>query len=200
MGCPSSSQVLHLRRMASLSAPQAAWRDPLVRFFAFAGSLYLGWYLLYDLVIHPWGVLDRALIDQLIRLSGAILRGLGETLIPEPANAEMIRTIGVEGGHLLWIGDPCNGLSIFAVFLIFLAAYPGPRLHKTWFALIGILSLHLITPLRTVVLCLVVKVDVVLLNFNHVYTFYVIVYGLVFLLWYLWVKRFANRGVGTGRP
>jgi hypothetical protein len=28
------------------------------------------------------------------------------------------------------------------------------------------------------------------LNFNHDYTFYVIVYGWVFLLWWIWVKRF----------
>jgi len=181
--------------MVPLSAPQAAWRDPLVRFFLAAGALYLGWYLLYDLVIHPWGWLDHALIDQLIRLSGLILTGLGETMIPEPVNAEMIRTIGVEGGHLLWIGDPCNGLSIFAVYLIFLAAYPGPLAHKTWFGVVGLVSIHAINALRIVALCLVVKVDYELLNFNHDYTFYVIVYGWVFLLWYIWVKRFANRGM-----
>ncbi|HQW87434.1 MAG TPA: hypothetical protein PLH93_09625, partial [Flavobacteriales bacterium] len=81
-------------------------RDPLVRFLATAGALFLGWYLLYELVIHPWGVLDRAVIDNLIGLSGALLTALGYTLLPEPANAEMIRTVGVQGGHLLWIGDP----------------------------------------------------------------------------------------------
>ena len=177
--------------MGSLSAPKAAWRDPVVRFFVTAGTLYLVWYLLYDLLIHPWGSLDRFIIDQLILLSGTILMVLGQTLIPEPVNAEMIRTIGVEGGHLLWIGDPCNGLSIFAVYLIFLITYPGPLRHKVWFAVMGLLSIHLINALRIVALCLVVKVDYELLNFNHDYTFYVIVYGWVFLLWYVWVKKFA---------
>lgn len=168
------------------------WRDPLVRFLAVAGILFVGWYLLYELVLHPWGALDRAVIDNLIHLSGALLTALGYTLLPEPANAEMIRTIGVQGGHLLWIGDPCNGVSLFAVFALFLITYPGPWRHKLWFIPLGLLSIHLINVVRIAALCIVVSIDYELLNFNHDYTFYVVVYGWVFLLWYLWVKRFAR--------
>ncbi|MCB0794327.1 MAG: archaeosortase/exosortase family protein [Flavobacteriales bacterium] len=167
-----------------------AVRDPLLRFLSTAAGLYVLWYLAYELVIHPWGKLDRAVIDNLIDLSGWMLKVLGHSLIPEPANAEMIRTIGVQGGHLLWIGDPCNGVSLFAVFLIFIVAYPGPWRHKLWFGPLGLLSIHLINALRIVALCLVVTIDYELLNFNHDYTFYVIVYGWVFILWALWVRTF----------
>jgi exosortase family protein XrtF len=177
--------------MTALTTPAVVKRDPILRFFLAAGLLYLGWYLLYEWWLHPAGWLDRAVIDHLIVLSGAILQLLGYELIPEPANAEGIRTIGVQGGHLLWIGDPCNGVGLFAVYLIFLAAYPGPWRHKLWFAAVGLLSIHLINALRIVALCIVVTIDYELLNFNHDYTFYVIVYGWVFLLWYLWVKGFA---------
>lgn len=177
--------------MPVLATSAVVRRDPILRFFLTAGLLYLGWYLLYDLWLHPAGHLDRAVIDNLIVLSGAILEGLGHTLIPEPANAENIRTIGVQGGHLLWIGDPCNGVGLFAVYLIFLVAYPGPWRHKLWFGALGLLSIHLINALRIVVLCIVVTIDYELLNFNHDYTFYVLVYGWVFLLWAIWVKRFA---------
>ena len=52
-------------------------------------------------------------------------------------------------------------------------------------------SHHLINALRIVVLAIVVTIDYELLNFQHDYTFYVIVYGWVFLLWAIWVKRFA---------
>ena len=123
-------------------------------------------------------------------LSGAILTGLGYTLLPEP-DSEHYRTIGVQGGSDLWVGDPCNGVALFAVFLIFLIAYPGPWRHKLWFAPLGLLSIHLINALRIVVLAIVVTIDYELLNFQHDYTFYVIVYGWVFLLWAIWVKRFA---------
>jgi exosortase family protein XrtF len=178
--------------MHPLPTPRAvAKHDPVLRFFLLAGLLYLGWYLFHEFILHPDGRVDRFLIDSLITISGAMLRLAGHDLIPEPANAEMIRTIGVQGGHLLWIGDPCNGLSVFAVFLIFLAAYAGPLKHKLWFGALGLLSIHLINALRIAILCHIVTIDYELLNFNHDYTFHVVVYGWVFLLWYLWVKRFA---------
>lgn len=170
-----------------------AARDPLLRFLLLAASLYAGWYMLYALVLHPWGGLDQAVIASLISVAGTILTVLGYDLIPEPANAENIRTIGVEGGHLLWIGDPCNGVGLFAVFLIFLIAYGGPWKHKLWFGTLGLLSIHLVNAIRVAALCIVVSINYEWLNFNHDYTFYVVVYGWVFLLWYIWVKRFASR-------
>jgi exosortase family protein XrtF len=169
--------------------------DPILRFAALAVGLYLGWYLLFEFLIHPNGWLDRTAIDSLLNWAATILRTLGYDLIPEPANAENLRTIGVQGGHLLWIGDPCNGVGLFAVYLIFLVAYPGPWKHKIWFGIIGVLSIHLINALRVAALCIIVKHDYELLNFNHDYTFYVIVYGWVFLLWTIWVRRFASTNV-----
>lgn len=175
-------------------------RDPLLRFLLVAASLYAAWYLLYALVLHPWGKLDSAVIASLISVSGTLLTLLGYDLIPEPANAENIRTIGVEGGHLLWIGDPCNGVGLFAVFLVFLFAYGGPLKHKLWFGAAGLLSIHLVNAIRVAVLCIVVSINYEWLNFNHDYTFYVVVYGWVFLLWYIWVKRFAPRKASSPTP
>jgi exosortase family protein XrtF len=178
--------------MPLLASSVRGRRDPLLRFLLLAASLYGAWYLLYAFLIHPWGRLDHAVIDSLIAVAGVILRILGYTLIPEPVNADHIRTIGVEGGHLLWIGDPCNGVSLFAVFMIFLLAYGGPWRHKAWFGLLGILTIHVVNALRVAALCIIVSINYEWLNFNHDYTFYVIVYGWVFLLWYIWVKRFAG--------
>jgi exosortase/archaeosortase family protein len=174
--------------------------DPLIRFLVLSLALFVGWQMLYHLVLHPQGVLDRALIHNLIWLSGGLLQGLGNELIPEPANVEGIRTIGVQGGHLLWIGDPCNGLGVFAVFAVFVLAYPGPWPHKFWFIPLGVLTIHFLNALRVVALCLIVRVDYELLNFNHDYTFYVVVYGWIFLLWHFWVKRFASRPLAAQRP
>ncbi len=175
--------------MSSLSTTPVVRLDPILRFFLLAGALYVCWYFFYEFVLHPDGRVDRALIDSLIWISGGMLTLVGHELIPEPTNAEMIRTIGVQGGHLLWIGDPCNGLGVFAVFLIFMAAFPGPFKHKLWFSAMGLLTLHLINALRIAVLSHIVTIDYELLNFNHDYTFQVVVYAWVFLLWYLWVKR-----------
>ena len=95
--------------MTAPSTPAVALRDPVIRFLVSAGVLYLVWYLLYAFVLGPAGWLDRAAIDSLIRLAGGMLELFGYELIPEPPQPE--RTIGVQGGTLLWVGDPCNGVS-----------------------------------------------------------------------------------------
>ena len=174
-------------------------RDPLLRFLVFAAGLYLAWYLLYEILIHPWGFIDRMVIDSLMVISGGLLQGLGYELIPEPA-FELNRYIGVQGGSQLWIGDPCNGVSLFAVFIIFLLAYPGPWKHKLWFGAVGLLSIHLINAVRIASLCIITTIDYELLNFNHDFTFYVIVYSWVFGLWLAWIKWFGPRAAPTPTP
>lgn len=179
--------------MSRLSAtPRAVLADPVIRFLATGVALYTAWYLLYELVLHPQGSLDLAVIDSLVWLAGGMLQLFGYELLPDPG-FDSNRYLGIQGGSHLWIGDPCNGVSLFAVFLIFLVAYPGPWKHKLWFGALGLLSIHLINAIRVAVLCIVAAIDHDWFNFNHDYTFYVVVYGWVFLLWAIWVKRFAPK-------
>lgn len=166
------------------------FKDPISRFLLAAAALYVGWWLLYELVIHPWGVLDRAVIDNLMWFSGSVLELLGYELLQEPL-MDGNRYLGVQGGSLLWIGDPCNGITVFAVYVLFLLAYPGSSKWRIPYAIAGVLIIHLLNALRIVALCIIVTIDYEYLNFNHDYTFYVIVYGAVFVLWYIWVERFS---------
>lgn len=179
-----------------MSAPSSAlWnsirRDPLVRFLAVAVLLYVLWQFLYEGVLHPWGRLDRLVIDNLVGLASLLLTTLGFEMLPEP-RIDLERYIGVQGGTHLWIGDRCDGIPLFAVFAIFIIAFPGPWRQKLWFIPLGILLIHLLNAVRVAALCIVVTISYDWLNFNHDYTFYIVVYGAVFLLWVLWVRRFSG--------
>ena len=167
------------------------WRDPLVRFVVVGAGLWLAWLAAYHLALHPWGGLDRAVINNLVAIATVVLEGLGYEMLPEP-RIDLERYIGVQGGSHLWIGDACNGIPLFAVFVAFIIAFPGPWKHKAWFIPAGIALIHLLNALRVAVLCVVVTHGIGWLEFNHDYTFYVVVYGAVFGLWYLWVKRFGK--------
>lgn len=176
-----------------MSAPALirAFKDPFSRFVLVGIGLWLGWLLLYHQWIHPWGALDRLVINSLMDLSGALLTAFGYELLPEPG-IDLERYIGVQGGSLLWIGDPCNGIKIFAVLAVFVIAFPGPWRHKAWFIPAGIALVHLLNAIRVAVLCIVVTQGYGWLEFNHDYTFYVVVYGAVFGLMWLWVRRFSG--------
>lgn len=168
------------------------FKNPIIAFFIKAIFFYILWFLVYELWLHPKGVLDNAVINNLVNVSSKILELLGFNLIPEPTN-DNIRTIGIDGSHGVWIGDPCNGLTLFALFIGFIVSFSGPIKHKLWFIPIGILFIHILNILRVVALSIISFKKPSLLEFNHTYTFTIIVYSAVFILWMVWVNKFAKK-------
>lgn len=166
--------------------------NPLFKFLIVAGLLLLGWNLLYELYLHPHTLLDRYVIDNLIYFSSMLLEGLGYTLMPAPPAAQQIRTIGIDGSYGVWIGDPCNGITLFALFLIFMLAYPGPIVKKLWYIPLGLIIIHAVNIIRISALTIIVDIDPSWLDFNHNYTFYIFVYSAVFALWYFWAFKLSN--------
>ncbi|MEW6470546.1 MAG: archaeosortase/exosortase family protein, partial [Bacteroidota bacterium] len=105
---------------------------------------------------------------------------------------DTIRTVGIDGTHGLWIGDPCNGIALFSLFTFFIIAYPGPWKKKLWYIPLGILSIHIINILRITALCIIVLKRPEYLEFNHTYTFTILVTAYVFLLWMIWARKFGR--------
>jgi len=168
-------------------------KNPFIRFIILALSLFLLWFFLFEYWINDYTNLNRFLIENLIDISGAILEFLGFTLIAEPPSNVVIRTIGIDGTTGVWVGDPCNGLEIMAIFSIFMIAIPGPWKHKAWYIPIGIIVIHLLNAIRVSILAWVVTIDYAYLDFNHDYTFKIAVYSIVFLLWVYWVRKFVSK-------
>jgi exosortase/archaeosortase family protein len=100
-------------------------------------------------------------------------------------------TLYVEEQPLLYIGDPCNGLDFFGLFACFVLAFPARPGAKLWFLPLGIFTIHLLNALRVVLLCLNYWYFRSSFDFNHKYTFVVVVYGAMLLLWMRWAKRYA---------
>lgn len=169
------------------------WADPLYRFLLKGLGLFILWYLIYDLWLHPQGSVDMVVIRSLEQMSYFLLEAMGYVTL-EASHVENIRTIGIDGTHGLWIGDPCNGLTLFALFTGFVIAYPGPLRKKLWFIPIGIIAIHIINVFRIVGLSIIIYYfpDPAVLDFNHTYTFTMLVYGFVFFLWYVWATRLSG--------
>ena len=154
---------------------------PVIRFLFFALLLYISWYLVYDLWLHPWGRLDKLVIDNSVGVTKFILHLFGYSTFTEQ------RTVGISGTGGAWIGDPCNGVELFALFTGFILAFPGKLKVKLVFIPAGILSIHFLNILRIVSLLLLQLYHPSMLEFNHTYTFTFLVYTYIFLLWMIFV-------------
>ncbi len=103
-----------------------------------------------------------------------------------------MQVFGIDGSNGVWIGGPCNGITLMFLFAIFVIAYPGGIKNKLWFVPLGILIVHTINIIRILALVFIAKYDYRYLDFNHTYTFTFLAYSVVFGLWMLWVNKFSN--------
>ena len=156
-----------------------------------AVGLYVAWYMFYHLWINPHTRLDLFMINVLITHSSALLELLGYPLIEYPYD-EIYRTMGIDGSNGVWIGDSCNGLNLFATFSIFILSWPGPWKRKLWFIPAGMLIIHLINIVRIAMLSIIALHHPRWLDFNHTYTFQIIAYLLIFIMWMWWANRIGK--------
>jgi exosortase family protein XrtF len=167
--------------------------NPLVRFLLLFILLYTAWYLFYQLVVNPNGTLDTFVINSSVASTATLLKFFGYTVFT--THSETIRTVGIDGTNGLWIGDPCDGITLFALFTAFIASYPGPWKHKAWFIPAGIVAIFGMNVLRITGLCMIVLYKPSWLDFNHDYLFKIIVYGFIFGLWMIWINWFSKRSL-----
>jgi exosortase family protein XrtF len=168
------------------------FKNPLIAFFIKAIFFYIIWFLLYELWLHPKGTIDNYVINNIVDVSENLLKKMGFSLMPEP-QTDNIRTIGIDGTHGVWIGDPCNGLTLFALFVGFVVSFPGPIKHKIWYIPTGILIIHVLNIIRVIALSIIAFKKPSLLEINHTYTFTIFVYAVVFTLWMVWVNKFSKQ-------
>ncbi len=163
----------------------------LSRFFIIAVSLYTCWFMVYEFFIKYHTPVNEKLISNLVWVSSKIISLFADQIYFSTEDLEM-QMVGIDGAHPVWIGGPCNGVSIMVLFAIFIIAFPGPWKQKLWFVPSGMLVIHLINALRIVALAFIQFYAPNYLDFNHNYTFTILVYAIIFGFWMIWVNKFSD--------
>lgn len=169
---------------------QKVWSNPMLRFLITGGGAYLVWIVLYKFYLEEHTLLDEWVIDRIVRTAEFIMTLVGFDLT-EFGDGVFKNHLGVAGSKGVTIGAPCNGIVLFALFIVFILAFPGSWKNKLWFLPVGVFAIHVVNTFRVIALALIVVDHPEWLAFNHDYTFTILVYAFVFLLWYLWVNHFS---------
>jgi exosortase family protein XrtF len=166
--------------------------NKITRFFVYAAALYIPWFFLYELVIKPYTAIDEKLVSVIITQASFILRMMGYTTYQNREDEDM-QLMGIDGAHPVWIGSPCNALTLCVFFGLFVLAFPGNAKNKWWFIPLGFLIIHAANLLRVISLVLINYYAPDYLEFNHTYTFTILVYTIIFALWMWWVNFTLKR-------
>ena len=130
--------------------------------------------------------------DQVVFLQNAL--GYSTELIPYPAAETAV--FQTEKMNITRMVEGCNVVSVLILFVSFIFAfYKG---FKTFiFALGGIIVMHIANVFRIVGLNLVILNYPEYGKFTHDYLFPAVIYGMVVILWLIWIKFFALKNENT---
>ncbi|PKV75509.1 exosortase X [Pontibacter ramchanderi] len=154
-----------------------------LRFLLYALGLCLCWFLLYDFWLSD---LDNWLTLQIVHATVYTINMLGYNAA---ARDIMIQINGVD---VVFVYHACNGMVLMALFAGFIIAFPGPLSKKLIYIPLGIVLINLLNILRVTALALNAHHFSHTVDFNHKYTFTLVVYAAIFMLWMYWVKRFSG--------
>lgn len=159
--------------------------SPLRIFLLRAGLLLVGWVGLYICWLAPQQTLDHVLSKNLAQTTAGLLRLLGIA-----GHVEHETLVSISNQPAVWVGNPCNGLVLYALFAGFVLAFPGDGKRKGWFIPVGCSAIYGLNVVRVAALAILQHWGPAgSVDFNHHYTFNLIVYGAIGALWMSWVRQ-----------
>ena len=161
---------------------KSLFKSDIAKFIVKVVTIYLVWYLIYELWLLPDGRLDHALSVNIASITAGILSAFGEDVFLYE------RVVGIVGAAGVEIVDGCNGISAIGLFLGFIFAYPGRWVPRISFSLFGIGLIYLVNIARIIVLSYTQLYWPRAFSFTHDYSTTAIFYIVIFLLWMIWVN------------
>ena len=165
----------------------------LLQFFA----SYILLILVYQLYLNQFSI-ARFEVDGITQLVAAqsqqVLQSLGYTVTSINSDVEPSVIIVVDGFPLVKIIEGCNAVSVMILFASFVVAFNRGFWRTFIFILSGSIGIYVLNVLRISLL------TVGLLRFPefkevlHDIVFPIFIYGVVFFLWILWIKKFSVYG------
>ncbi|MCR9249724.1 MAG: exosortase/archaeosortase family protein [bacterium] len=153
------------------------------------------WTVVFNFFIVPHTKINSVLTESVVIGSAIGLKFLGYEIGSEIQQSESNTSSGIltiSNEPAILVADACNGLELFALYAGFIICFPGKFKYKAIFLPIGIAILFLVNILREIALALNYHFYKVSFDFNHHYTFAILVYLIVFLIWRYWLNNFST--------
>lgn len=166
--------------------------NQIIRFLLKAALFYIIWLLIYYLLIKHYTHWDYQLNYNIAVFSRELFSLFNVVTHIDVESDSVVLLLDAGNYKGIWIGSECNGFKLFSIFTIFILAFPGKKLKKLWYIPMGLAIIHLANIIRVMALVLINNYYPSFMDFNHLYTFTVFVYGIIFLLWYLWAKNLST--------
>ncbi|MFN3753429.1 exosortase family protein XrtF [Flavobacterium sp.] len=104
-----------------------------------------------------------------------------------------------KGQYISRIIEGCNALSVIILFISFIIAFTGKFKRTIVFILFGSILIHILNIARIALLCMALYSFPEYEHILHGVVFPLVIYGIVFLLWVIWVNKFSLHATTTAK-
>ncbi|TXG37517.1 exosortase family protein XrtF [Seonamhaeicola maritimus] len=151
--------------------------------------------LLYDLYLRYSGstkYYPDYFTNLVARQTEILLNTVGyqSQILPHPNEPSM--KLILNGKYLARVIEGCNSFSVIILFVSFVVAFSGKIKTTIVYILSGSVMLYVVNLFRIVLLTIGLYHYPEYENILHTVVFPAIIYGMVLLLWVLWVNRFSK--------
>lgn len=132
--------------------------------------------------------------------SAAVLRIFDSNSYTMPHLKEPSVKLIYSGKYISRIIEGCNAISVMILFISFVIAFTGKFKKTILFILFGLALIHILNIARIVLLCIALYHLPQYEHLLHGVIFPLMIYGVVFLLWVIWVNKYSlyAKGIAKG--
>ncbi|NLP57332.1 exosortase family protein XrtF [Lutibacter sp. B1] len=165
----------------------------LIKFFGTYALLFLLYSFYLNKTQRTTGMFECAPITTTVaEQSNYLLNLLGYDSEIEQHEEELSVKLILNSYFIARVVEGCNSISIIILFIAFIIAFASSFKTTFLYILFGSLIIYFFNILRIAVIAIALYEYPQYQNVLHEIVFPVLIYGITFLLWFIWIKRFAK--------
>jgi exosortase family protein XrtF len=129
--------------------------------------------------------------------SAAVLSWFDSKSYTMPHLTEPTVKLFYKGKYISRIIEGCNAVSVIILFISFIIAFTGKFKNTILYLLFGCILIHVLNIGRIALLCIGLYHFPQYEHLMHGVIFPLVIYGVVFLLWVIWVNKYSIHATGT---
>lgn len=165
-------------------------------FLIFIGTFFLAYTVLTIMYQAYLSSLDENKVDAITELvainTEQVLKWFDASTTVREAGPLNDLTVFYHQVAIIRIIEGCNAISVIILFTSFVIAFAGKLKQTLFFVLGGILLIYVLNVIRIVLLCVLLFHFPTHQQLLHGVIFPLIIYGVVFILWLIWVRKFSK--------
>ncbi|MBF7091945.1 exosortase family protein XrtF [Flavobacterium sp. ALJ2] len=167
---------------------------PFLLFIGVFFTVYILLTLVYQFYLSRFGTAGE--LDGITKLVGnyteRLLQLFNNNVKFEKIHAEPYVRISYNEKTVASIVEGCNAVSVIILFISFIIAFSGKLKPTLLYILGGSLFIYILNISRIASLCVLLYYFPEKSHFLHGVLFPLVIYGLVFILWIVWISKFSR--------